>query len=253
MGLLEGKVAIVTGAGQGVGRGIANAFAAEGAAVVVAGRTESKCVDAVQEIESRGGRALAVGCDVLHADQIQRCIDATLEAYGRLDIVVNNAQIVPLGMLLDIDEGLVEQGWQSGPMASLRFMRACHPHLKAQGGGSIINLATAAAIRPDPVGYGAYAAVKEGIRALTRAAAWEWGGDNIRVNNVLPLAKSPGYVFWENERPEEAAAFCETIPLKRVGECEDDIGRTCVFLASEAGSYITGTSIPIDGGQAFIR
>ena len=116
----------------------------------------------------------------------------------------------------------------------------------------MINLATAAAIRPDPVGYGADAAVKEGIRAITRAAAWEWGGDEIRVNNILPLAKSPGYVFWENERPEEAAAFCETIPLKRVGENEE-IGRVCVFLASKDGAYITGTSIPVDGGQAFIR
>ena len=252
MGVLDDKVAIVTGAGQGVGRGIALALAAEGAAVVVAGRTLSKCELVAHEIEQRGSRAIALRCEVTDGERVQNCVDTTLEHFGQIDVLVNNAQVVPLGRMLDVSEEVFEQGWQSGPLATFRFMRACHPHMAGRG-GSIINLGSSAAIRPDPDGYGAYAAVKEGIRALTRAAAWEWGPEGIRVNNILPLAKSPGYVGWESARPEEAAAFCETVPLRRVGECEEDVGRLVVFLASDAGSYITGTTIPVDGGQAFIR
>jgi NAD(P)-dependent dehydrogenase (short-subunit alcohol dehydrogenase family) len=165
---LEGRAALVTGAGQGVGRGIALALAAEGCAVAVAGRTGSKLRDVCGEIAGRGGAAVPVVCDVTHPEQIEACVEAVVERLGGLDVLVNNAQIVPLGTLLEVSDEDVEAGWRSGPLATLRLMRACHPHLR--GGGSIVNLGTGAALRPDPVGYGAYAAVKEAIRALTRAA-----------------------------------------------------------------------------------
>ena len=169
MGILEGKRAIVTGAGQGVGRGIALAFASEGCAIAAAGRTESKLHDVVKEIETRGARGIPVVCDVGDAEQIEHCVQVTVEQFGGIDILVNNAQQVPLGRLLDVSDKAFRIGFDTGPLATLRFMRACHPHL--MGGGVIVNLGTGAALRPDPVGYGAYTAVKEATRSLTRDLA----------------------------------------------------------------------------------
>ncbi len=252
MGILDGKVALVTGAGQGVGRGIALALAGEGARLVVAGRTEGKLLETVAEIERRGnGPAVAVVCDVMIAADIERCVQAAVDAFGGIDILVNNAQVVPLGHLLDVSEEHYQEGMDSGPLATLRFMRACHRYLK--GGGSIVNLGSSSSIRWDPIGYGAYAAAKEAIRALTRAAACEWGGDGIRVNCILPLAMSPAMDGWIASRPKEAQALFRTIPLGRVGDCETDIGRVVVFLCGPDASYITGHSLPLDGGQAFMR
>jgi NAD(P)-dependent dehydrogenase (short-subunit alcohol dehydrogenase family) len=102
-------------------------------------------------------------------------------------------------------------------------------------------------------GYGAYAAVKEGIRALTRAAAAEWGPDGIRVNAILPHALSPGLKWWTENNPEEAAEFVASIPLRRIGDCEQDIGRAVVFLVGPDAGYITGHSLMLDGGQAHMR
>ncbi len=251
MGVLDGKVAIVTGSGQGVGRGIALALASEGCRVMVAGRTKEKLDVVCAEIAARGAEAIPFQCDVGFAEQIAGCVQATLDQFGTIDILVNNAQVVPLGRLLDVPEEAFAAGWNTGPLATFRFMRACHPHLK--GGGSIVNLGTGAALRADPVGYGAYAAVKEAIRSLTRAAAVEWGPDGIRVNSIIPLAMSPGMAWWVENRPEESGAFMATVPLGRGGDCERDIGRAVVSLVGPDGSYITGTTLMLDGGQAFLR
>ncbi len=250
MGILDKKVAIVTGAGQGVGQGIALALAAEGASVAVAGRTESKLVDTCTLIEARGGTALPVACEVTDAAQIEACVAKVIENFGTVDILVNNAQVVPLGKLLDLSEDAVQAGWDSGPLATLRFMKACHPYLK--GGGSIVNLGSSAAKRWDATGYGAYAAVKEAIRSLTRAAACEWGADGIRANAILPLAMSPGMKLWIEHVPDEANAFLATVPLGRVGDCEQDIGRAVVFLAGPDSGYVTGHTLTLDGGQCFM-
>jgi meso-butanediol dehydrogenase/(S,S)-butanediol dehydrogenase/diacetyl reductase len=249
---LEGKTAVVTGAGQGVGRGIALALAAEGAAVVVAGKTESKLVDTCAEIERRGGLAVPVVCEVGKSDNIEACIRVTVETFARIDILVNNAQSVPLGRINDVSEKAFESGWRTGPLAAFRFMRACYPHLKDTR-GVVVNLASGAALRTDPGGYGAYAAVKEAIRTLGRAAACEWGPDGIRVLSVIPLAMSPGMVMWTEMVPDEAHAFMETVPLRRGGDCEQDIGRAVAMLCSDDAAYITGTTIMLDGGQAYLR
>jgi NAD(P)-dependent dehydrogenase (short-subunit alcohol dehydrogenase family) len=250
MGTLDGKVALITGAGQGVGEGIAFALAAEGAAAAVAGRTLSKVEDTAREIEARGGRALPVKCDVKDPASLSKLVDTVVEAFGTIDILVNNAHEVPRGPLHGVSDEVFTAGWESGPLATFRLMKLCHPHLK--GGGSIVNLASTSAKRWDLSNYGCYAATKEAIRSLTKAAACEWGPDGIRTNVILPHAKSPGLVSWIETNPEEAEEFFSTIPMRRVGECEEDIGAFVALLCSEGSRYVNGQSIAIDGGQAFM-
>ena len=248
--MLASKTALVTGAGQGVGQGIALALAAEGARVAVTGRTLAKLEATCAKIAERGGEALAVVCDVKSAESLAACVQQVVNSFGGINILVINAQEVPMGTLHDLSEDALEAGWQSGPLATLRLMKLCYPYLK--GDGSIVNLASSATKRWDMSGYGGYAAVKEAIRSLSRAAACEWGPDNIRTNVILPHAKSPGLEWWIEKNPEEAAAFFAQIPLRRVGECEADIGRFVAFLCADAARYVNGQSIALDGGQAYL-
>src|SRR5688500_13058521 len=227
---LAGKTAIVTGAGQGVGRGVALALASAGASVTLMGRTESKVVSVRDEITDRGERAVVVAGDVKQLADIERCVATTIAEFGTVDILVNNAQEVALGSLLEVADDDVTAGWESGPLATLRFMRACHPHLI--GGGVIVNMGSRAGVRPDPVNRGAYAAVKEAIRAFTRAAAMEWASDGIRVNAILPYAMSPALERLQVERPEEFIKTRRLVPMDRIGDPEHDIGPVVVFLAS---------------------
>lgn len=250
MSKLTGKVALITGSGQGVGQGIALAMAAEGAKIAVTGRTLSKCEATVAAISERGVEAIAMQCDVKNLASMQACVEQTVAELGGLNILVNNAQEVPLGTLEQVSDDAFTAGWESGPLATFRLMKLCYPHLK--GDGCIINLASAATKRWDMTGYGAYAAVKDAIASLTRAAACEWGPDNIRTNVILPHAKSPGLEWWMDTNPEEAAAFVATIPMRRVGECEEDIGRAVAMLCTEEMRYVNGQSLGLDGGQAFL-
>lgn len=247
---LLGKVALVTGAGQGVGQGIAFALAAEGAVVAVAGRTLAKVQATAAEIDRRGGKALALQCDVKSADSMAAVVAEVVSQLGGLHILVNNAQEVPLGPLNSVSEEAFAAGWDSGPLATFRLMKLAYPHLK--GGGNIVNLASPAAMRWDASGYGAYGAVKEAIRQLTRAAACEWAKDGIRTNAILPLGDSPAMAGWSKARPEEAAAFVATVPMQRVGACEQDVGRFVATLCSDDCGYINGQSIAVDGGQAYL-
>ncbi len=250
MGLLDEKIALITGAGQGVGQGIAYALAAEGACIAATGRTLSKVEATCAEITRRGGSAIALTCDVKEASSLEQTVGAVVEQFGTIDILINNAQEVPSGLLLDLNDDMMNAGWQSGPLATWRLMKLCHPYLK--DGGNIINLGSAAGRRWDVAGYGAYAAVKEAIRSLSRAAACEWGIDGIRTNVILPHAKSTGLIAWMEANPEEAKAFQATIPMRRVGECEEDIGTFVAQLCSEGSRFITGQTIAVDGGLAFI-
>jgi NAD(P)-dependent dehydrogenase (short-subunit alcohol dehydrogenase family) len=247
---LAGRIALVTGAGQGVGQGIAYALAGEGARVAVTGRTYSKLEDTCAEIRRRGGDALAVECNVKSSQSLAACVSRVVGHFGALNILVNNAQEVPLGSLNEVTDESLQAGWESGPLATFRLMKLCYPHLK--GKGCIVNLGTSAAMRWDASGYSAYAAVKESIRALSRGAACEWAKDGIRTNVILPHAKSPALKWWIESRPEEAAAFIATIPQQRVGECEEDIGRVVALLCSDDCAYVDGQSIAVDGGQAYL-
>lgn len=247
---LAGKVALITGAGQGIGQGVALAMAGAGVAVAVTGRTLAKVEETARLVRERGGRALALACDVKSAADLAAAVDATVAEFGGLDIVVNNAQEVPLGKLEDVTDDAFLAGFESGPLATHRMMKLARPHLAARGGGTIFNFCSSAGIRWDMTGYGCYAAVKQGIRSLTRAAAAEWGGEGIRVLTIAPHAESPGLKWWIENNPEEAQAFFRTIPLGRVGTLEGDIGRALVALAGQDLAYLTGATIPLDGGQA---
>lgn len=247
---LSGKVALVTGAGQGVGQGIALALAAAGAKVAVTGRTLAKLETTCGLITERGGDALAIAGNVKEAASLADMVSQTVARFGGLDILVNNAQEVPNGKLLDVSDEAFLAGFESGPLATFRLMKLAHPHMVARGGGVIVNLASSAGIRWDMSGYGAYGAVKQATRVLSRAAAAEWGRQGIRVLTIAPHAESPGLKWWIANNPEEAEAFFRTIPLGRIGKLEEDIGRAVAALCGPDMAYLTGATIPLDGGQA---
>ena len=235
---------------RGIGQGIALALAKEGAVIAVAGRTESKLHTTCGLLADIGARGEAVVCDVSKKDDITDAVDRTVELFGGIDILVNNANDCKPGPLLSVLDEDFERSFATGPLATLRMMQASYPHMNSRGGGVIINMVTSAAVRWDASNYGAYGSIKEGMRSLTRAAACEWGKDNIRVLNVAPHAKTPALQWWMEKNPEEAAAFVAGIPLGRVGDPETDIGRAVVFLVSEDAGYLTGATIPLDGGQS---
>lgn len=248
---LAGQVAVVTGAGQGVGRGIALALATEGVDVAVVGRTAAKLEETCALLRSRGVKAEPFVLDVSDTEAIPPTVQRVVDSFGGVDILVNNAYAGAYGPLLSMSDRAFQRGFRTGPFAAFAFMRACHPYMKARGGGSIVNLVSSAMVRWDSTTYGAYAAAKQALRSLTRTAAVEWGPDGIRVNSIAPHALSPGLEAWTTANPEEAEEFVRSIPLGRIGDCEEDIGRAVVALVGPDLRYLTGATVPLDGGQAF--
>lgn len=249
--MLTDKVALITGGGQGVGQGIALALAKQGAHVVVTGRTLEKCETTANMLRKRGVKALPLRCDVKSTDDLQNIIDKTIAEFGRLDILVNNAQEVARGPLLSVSDEQMNGNWDSGPLATFRLMKMAYPHLNATK-GNVINLCSSVMKRWDVGTYGVYAAVKAATQQLTRAAANEWGKDGIRVNAIMPHAKSPALAGWMERNPVEAEHFQASIPLGYVGECEDDIGAFVAMMCSDGARYLSGQTIALDGGQVFI-
>lgn len=237
---LEGKIAIVTGAGRGIGRATARLFAAEGARVAVLSLTQANIVAVVSEIEAAGGTALGVQCDVSDAGQVEAAVAKVVAAYGGIDILVNNAfdPSAVFSSVIDLSVEQLQRNFEMGPIAYLRMMQACYPYLKASGSGRVINFGSAAGIAA-LLPYAPYGMAKEAVRALTRFAAREWGPDNITVNNMLPVAHT-----WEDvEVPPP------NVPLGRYGSPEDDIAPVVLFLASKDAQFITGYSLTPDGGM----
>jgi hypothetical protein len=246
---LGGKVALVTGAGQGIGRGIALALAKAGADVVVLERNADSGARTADEIEQLDADAIAVVGDVRMRADCEAAVAAAVERFGGVDILVNNAQQVPAGPLDTCTDDDMYAAWESGALAAFRLMQLCHPLMTARGGGAIVNLASGAGTE-GLAGLGAYAVAKEGIRALTKVAMLEWGVDNVRVNTICPWARSD---HWDGLDDRARAARLRRNPLRRIGEPEADIGGVVVFLAGDAGSYVTGQTIHVDGGNMAFR
>jgi len=251
MGKLDGKVALVTGAGQGIGRGIALGFAAEGATVAVVGRTQATLDETVREIVSRGGRAAAYSGDVGDEERVAAIVDQVVADLGGLGILVNNAQEYAFGTITEMDLGRFESGWRSGAVGALHVMRAAHPHLK--GDGVVINISSGAASEAMAEGLGGYAAVKAAIDSLSRAAALEWAPDGIRVVTLIPFARTPAVAEVLDANPGMEEMLLSTVPLRRFGDPEAEVGRAAVFLASADAAFITGSSLVVDGGSTYLR
>jgi len=249
--MLKDKVALITGGGQGVGQGIGLALAKQGAHIVVTGRTLEKCEATAELLRARSVKAIGLRCDVKSADDLQNIIDTTVNEFGKLDILINNAQEVARGPLLSISDAQMNGNWESGPLATFRLMKMAYPHLKDTK-GNVVNLCSSVMKRWDVGTYGVYAAVKAATQQLTRAAANEWGKDGIRVNAIMPHAKSPALAGWMKANPVEAEHFQKSIPLGYVGDCEDDIGAFVAMMCSDGGRYLSGQTIALDGGQVFI-
>lgn len=254
MKMLEGKVAIVTGAGSGVGRGVAIALARSGAQVVVSSRTLSKCEAVVDEIKAIDGVATAAECDVRVPSHIESCVDTGVATYGGIDILVNAADdpIVDVPFL-ELTEDHMLASWRTGLMGTLRFTQACVPHMLARKEGSVVNVASGAGLLA-PVGMGAYSAAQEAIRSLTRTAAVELGPLGIRVNVICPVASgSESLDRWVTPDPQRLAAYVANTPLRRVGDPVDDVGEGVVFLCGPQSRYVAGTTLMLDGGRSYLR
>ena len=253
MGRLNGKVSLVTGAGQGVGRGVALAMAREGADIGLVERNPETARSTERELSALGVRVEVVVSDVGSRAACESAVGQVVRVLGGLDVLVNNAGWAKSPVsLLDIDDEQFDQTWRINTMATFWFMQAAHAHLLERGGGSIINFGSGSGTAGKP-GEGAYAAAKEAIRGLTRVAANEWGRDGIRSNVICPFANSPGMLAWSEVEPKAYEATMRQIPLRRVGDCEEDIGRCAVFLASDDASYVTGQTLMVDGGSGSFR
>ncbi|QGW25643.1 MULTISPECIES: SDR family NAD(P)-dependent oxidoreductase [unclassified Dietzia] len=247
---LAGKVAIVTGGGQGVGEGIALGLAESGAALLLVGRRMRKLERVAEIIRSNGGTAECLAVDIITDGAPEAIIATAVEKLGGVDILVNNANMAMPLPLSDYPDDEFRKAFEGGPRVTFSLMKLARPEMAKRGGGTIINLVTAAAVRWDAANYGIYSAVKEAIRALTRAAAYEWASEGTRALNIAPHAHSPGLDWWMENNPEEAREFVSSIPAGRVGDPLSDIGRPVAWLCSAEASYLSGATIPLDGGQS---
>jgi NAD(P)-dependent dehydrogenase (short-subunit alcohol dehydrogenase family) len=248
---LAGKVAIVTGAGQGIGAAIAEGFAAEGARVIITGRTMSKLEEVAVRIAAAGGTCIPIEALAGNREHAELTVKRAIGEWGRVDGLVNNAHTFT--DYLTIEDPKMEENcmtdFQSCFFGSLQLMQLCHPHMVEQGGGSIINMGSSYSIRCEP-GFLAYAASKEALRALTRTAAREWGRKGIRVNTILPSALTPKSI-WYLEESGTYDLELSKVAMGRFGEAQD-IAPTCVFLVSDASNFVTGQTIGVEGGAVML-
>ncbi len=247
---LAGKAALITGGGTGIGRACALLFAREGARVAVAGRSAEPLRAVVAEIERAGGQALAVTCDVTQAQQVERAVRATVERFGALNVVVNNAGVLALGSVEQTPESEWAHVLGVNLIGTFLVSRAALPELRKAGGGSIVNIGSLYGL----IGLknrAAYAASKGGVVQLTRSMALDHAHEGIRVNCVCPAIVETEMIHQVFANQPDPAALrrqrIEQIPLGRMGRPED-VAQLALFLASDESSWMTGVALPLDGG-----
>jgi NAD(P)-dependent dehydrogenase (short-subunit alcohol dehydrogenase family) len=250
---LKGKVALVTGGGRGIGKGISQGLAKAGASVVITSRKMNDLEATAAEIKAFGGEAFPLQSHLGKYEEIKKMVDAVLNKYGKVDILVNNAGASPaMGSVLDSDERL----WDTIMNLNLKGLyftsQAVANVMKKQKGGKIINIASIDGFKPEP-GVSVYSVSKAGVRMITKAFAAELAQYNIQVNAIAPgpISTKMFDSHWFNLPPEqmkkEKEEIAKMVPLKRIGD-PDDIAGAAVYFASDASNYTTGTVIVIDGG-----
>jgi NAD(P)-dependent dehydrogenase (short-subunit alcohol dehydrogenase family) len=248
---LAGRVGLVSGGGQGIGRGTARAIATEGGAVAVLDVDEDNAARTARECVLRGADAISLRCDVSDRDEVAGAVQEVVDRLGGVDLLVTCALphlvVQPLEVTSAED---LEAMWRVGYLGVVNLMQACLPHLRARR-GSIVNFGSGAGLQGS-AGYAAYAPIKEAVRTLTRVAAREWGRDGVRVNAICPFARSEQFDEWAATYPEQAALAGESTVLGRVGDCESDVGRAVVYLASDDAAFVTGHTLVVDGGQTML-
>jgi NAD(P)-dependent dehydrogenase (short-subunit alcohol dehydrogenase family) len=247
-GLVQGKVALVTGGGSGIGRATSIIFAREGARVAVADLNLEGCEETVATIKRAGGDACAIRCDVARSSQVQSMVEQVVKTYGRLDFGFNNAGVSPAGGRIG---EIPEDDWDRVIAINLTGVWLCMKYelaqMVAQGGGVIINTASIMGL----VGErrtGAYCAAKHGVVGLTKTAALEYANKNIRVNAVCPgSTMTPMMRRGLDRDPRLEEAYKKSHPLGRLGTPED-IGEAVMWMCSDEASFVTGVALPVDGG-----
>ena len=248
--LLEGRTAIVTGAGGGVGRGIAQALAADGAHVVIAARRASTGNETLALIQAEGGSAIVVETDVAQRSAVEAAVAATLVAFGGLDIVVHNAASGHSGRPTKCEE-ITDADWDEQSAialdAAFYLARASFTHLRDSGRGRFIILSSAQALHGgamNPI----YASVKSAQRGMAKALAREWGPHDITVNAVAPAAETDAAKLYFERNPQIRDKIMSLVPMRRLGDSNVDIGGAIVALCSDHMRFVTGQTIPVDGG-----
>ena len=244
---MRGRVALVAGASRGIGAATAEAFASAGAAVVLGARDAGAVEDVASRIRSSGGQALAARLDVTEADSVRQLVDLALSGFGRLDAAFNNASAGPLpAPLAEIDPGEFDLGIATNIRGTFLGMKFQIPAMLRDGGGAIVNMASIAGLN-GTANLAAYVAGKAGIIGLTKVAALDYADQGVRVNVVAP---GPILTYHlEAAGPQAQRGAAQSTPMRRVGSVAE-VASAVLWLCSEQSSFITGTVLPIDGGQA---
>jgi dehydrogenase/reductase SDR family member 4 len=248
---LTGKVAIITGASKGIGEAMALMLAAQGAKVVVNSRKQDAVDEVAQTINNaantEGGQAIGVAGQVGNREDCQRIFDAAMQAFGRVDILINNAATNPVfGPVENTDDKAFNKIMEVNVKAPFELAKLCLPVMQANGGGSIINISSIGGVSPEQ-GLGIYSVSKAALISLTKVMAHEWGKHNIRANVICPglIETKFSEALWNNEKILKH--FLSQLPLGRVGQ-PDEIAGLALFLASDASGYCTGGVFVADGG-----
>jgi NAD(P)-dependent dehydrogenase (short-subunit alcohol dehydrogenase family) len=248
-GRLSGRSAVITGAADGIGYGMAVRFAGEGAAVLVSDIDEAKGREVVAQLRSTGGRAEFARCDVTKRDEVIGVVAACVDHFGAVDILVNNAyRGNGVHRIENKTDDLFEYGLTSCLYAAKWSMEAAFPHMKAAHWGRIVNICSLNGVNAH-IGTAEYNVGKEALRAYTRTAAREWAGYGICANIICPAAVSAAFKRYQAAQPEAAAASAGANPMGRMGDPELDIAPVALFLASEDARYLTGNTLFVDGGS----